>query len=133
MVIHLKITGSLLVILAIVHVFFPKYFHWKEDLKTMRLINRQVMQVHTFFIAFVVLLIGILCLTQTDELIHTALGKNIALGLSVFWFVRLLFQQLVYSSKLWKGKIFETSIHILFTFFWLYFSTVFFLVFLGEN
>lgn len=122
---HLKIIGFLLTVLAIGHLIFPKYFKWKEELKSLNLINRQMMIVHTFFIALVVFLMGLLCVTSAKELIETNLGKKISLGLGIFWSLRLFIQFLGYSSKLWKGKIFETTIHILFSGLWIYISTIF--------
>ncbi len=99
------------------------------DLKEIALINRQLMYVHTFFIAFVVLLMGLLCVTSAGNLIDTMLGRRVALGLSVFWGARLFTQFFWYSSKLWKGKRLETGIHILFSVFWVYFTSVFLMVF----
>lgn len=122
---HLKIIGFLLTVLATGHLIFPKYFKWKEELKSLNLINRQMMIVHTFFIALVVFLMGLLCVTSAKELIETNLGKKISLGLGIFWSLRLFIQFLGYSSKLWKGKIFETTIHILFSGLWIYISTIF--------
>ena len=89
------------------------------------------MYVHMFFIAFGVLLIGLLCLTSSHELSTTILGKNISLGLGIFWTVRLFVQFFGYSSKLWKGKPFETAIHILFSMFWAYLSTVFIMTYIA--
>ena len=125
MYIHIKIIGFLLIALALVHIIFPKYFNWGKELKFLSLINRQMMTVHTFFIAFTVFLMSLLCLTSTNELIETNLGKKISLGLGVFWTIRLFIQLFVYSSDLWKGKKFETVIHILFSIFWIYFSSIF--------
>ena len=125
MEVHLKNIGVLLMALASIHVFFPKYFSWKEELKSLSLINRQMMTVHTFFIAFVVFLMGLLCLTSATDLTHTKFGRTIALGLGFFWATRLIFQLFVYSTKLWKGKTFETTIHIVFTIFWIYLTSVF--------
>jgi len=126
--IHLKIVGIIMVFLAIVHVIFPHYFKWKEDLKSISLINQQLMYVHTFFVAFFVLLMGLLCLFSVPEDYQTPIGSKLALGISVFWAVRLFFQFFVYSSKLWKGKLFETIIHILFSCLWVYFTSIFFLL-----
>ncbi len=92
--------------------------------------NREMMYVHTFFIAFTLLLVGILCLTSSTELIETILGKRISLGLGVFWIVRLYVQFFGYSSKTWKGKTFETIVHILFSIFWAYLSAIFILIYL---
>ncbi|MEH0153108.1 hypothetical protein V6R21_03120 [Limibacter armeniacum] len=130
MALQLKIIGILLIVLSAIHVVFPRYFNWKEEFHQVSLINRQMMYIHTFFIAFVVLLMGLLCLTSSDELTGTSLGKKVALGLSVFWSFRLLFQFFGYSSRLWKGKWFETSVHVLFSILWVYLSVVFGVVYL---
>jgi len=130
MEIHLKIIGALLTLLSFVHVIFPKYFDWKKDLASLSLINRQMMIVHTFFIALVVLLVGVLCLTSSSLLVTTELGKKICLGLAFFWGVRLVFQLFVYDSKLWRGKSFETVMHILFTIFWIYMTVIFAYIYL---
>ena len=73
---------------------------------------------------------GLLCLVCSNQIVHTELGKIISLGLGVFWTFRLIVQIVGYSSKLWKGKAFETTIHLLFTFLWTYLSAVFFTIFL---
>lgn len=122
---HLKIIGFFLIFLAVVHIFFPKYFKWKSELQSLSLINRQMMIVHTFFIALVVLLMGLLCLFSPKELIETELGKTISLGFGVFWSIRFIIQFVGYSSKLWRGKKFETIIHVIFSLLWAYLSIVF--------
>lgn len=129
MEIHLKIIGSIMIVLAIIHVVFPRRFEWKKEFAAVSLINRQIMYVHTFFIALVVFLMGVLCLTSSDDLIETQLGNRLAFGLFIFWFFRLLIQFFGYSSQLWKGKRFETGVHIIFSVLWTYFSIVFFLIF----
>jgi len=125
MQIHLKIVGSLLIIVALLHFSFPKKFNWKHELDSLSIINRQMMYVHTFFIALIVFLIGLLCLTSSGELVGTVLGKRICLCLGIFWIVRLWVQFFGYSSKIWKGKSFETIVHVLFSVFWTYVSSIF--------
>ncbi|MBK7888545.1 MAG: hypothetical protein IPJ86_15080 [Bacteroidetes bacterium] len=125
MEIHYKIIGILLMLLALIHIIFPKYFNWKDELKSLSLINREMMTIHTLFIAVVVFLMGLLCLTSATALIETDLGKRISLGLGIFWGLRLLTQFFGYSSALWKGKSFETTVHILFSLFWTYLTFVF--------
>jgi len=125
MEIHFKIIGVLLIALSLVHIVFPKYFNWDKELKSLSLINRQMMTVHTFFIALTVFLMGLLCLTSSAELIETNLGKKISLGLGLFWTVRLFIQFFGYSTDLWKGKKFETFMHIVFSILWTYLSVVF--------
>jgi len=126
---QLQITGVLFIALAFIHLIFPKYFNWEKELQTLSLINRQLMWVHTVFIALMVFLMGLLCITSSHELIETDLGQKISLGLAIFWTVRLLFQFFGYSSQLWKGKAFETAVHIVFSLFWLYISALFWIIY----
>lgn len=132
MELHLKITGIILIILAVVHIAFPRYFDWKGDFKTVSLINKQMMYVHAFFVAVTVLLMGMLCVYCTEDLINTRLGKQISLGLFIFWALRLIFQFVVYSPKLWIGKRFETIMHIVFSLLWVYITVIFLLTFLSK-
>jgi len=132
MELHLKIIGIILVMLAAVHIVFPQYFKWRKELQSLSLINIQMMYVHTFFVAFMVFLMGLLCFFCANDIIHTYLGKQLSLGLFIFWGLRLLFQFFVYSPKLWKGKRFETTMHIVFSLLWVYLSTVFLLIFLAK-
>lgn len=125
MELHFKIIGSLLMVLALVHVIFPRYFKWQEELPALSLINQQIMQVHTFFIALMVFLMGALCLVEAAALVNTPLGKNISVGLAIFWTFRLLIQFFGYSSELWRGKAFETGVHVVFSVFWVYLGVVF--------
>jgi hypothetical protein len=121
----LKIAGVILVGLAVLHAFFPTYFKWKDELRTITPLTRQIHYIHTFFIALIVLLNGLLYLTSTTELLTTALGHRISLGFSVFWACRLFLQFFGYSSSLWRGKLFETAMHVLFSLLWLFLTLVF--------
>ena len=102
LVLQLELAGWLLVALALVHAIFPRYFDWRNELRPLSLINRQMMQVHTFFIALTVGLMGVLCLVAAEELVTTSLGRLICLGLGIFWLVRLVVQLLWYSPALWR-------------------------------
>ncbi|MGI8467635.1 MAG: hypothetical protein ACR2N3_04210 [Pyrinomonadaceae bacterium] len=126
---HLNVVGFLLIGLAIVHAVFPKYFNWKDECQSLSLINRQMFYVHTFFIVLTLFLMGLFCLTETQKIIETDVGKTVALGFGIFWFALLVIQFFVYSSELWRGKTFETVIHILFSILWIYLSAIFFLIY----
>jgi hypothetical protein len=127
MTLYLKIAGALLVLLAVIHVAFPRYFRWRNEFAAVNLINRQMMYFHTFFLALIVLLMGILCLLSADDLAHTRLGHRIDLGLALFWLIRLLVQFFGYSTMLWRGKRFETLTHVLFSILWIYLTVIFLL------
>lgn len=121
----LEITGGLLMALALLHAFFPRHFRWKEETAGLSLLTRQILHVHTFFIALTVFLMGLLCVTSAAELMHTPLGRRISLGMGVFWGIRLVIQFFGYSSKLWRGKVFETCAHVAFTLFWAWLTALF--------
>jgi hypothetical protein len=125
MILLIQLIGYGLILLALIHAIFPKVFDWKNELATLTLINRQLMTVHTFFIALVVFLMGVLCITSAHELLTTDLGKRILGGLAIFWGIRLVTQLFWYSPQLWKGKPRETAIHILFIAIWASITTIF--------
>ena len=127
MQLYLNITGVILIALALLHFYFPKHFNWRTELSSLSLINRELMYVHSFFIALVVFLIGLLCLTSATELLNTVLGKRVSLGLAIFWGIRLAIQFVGYSTKNWKGKSFETGIHILLSILWIWLTAIFIL------
>jgi hypothetical protein len=129
MELHLKIAGCLSIFLAAIHFFFPNYFKWKQEFISVSLINKQMMYFHTFFLAVVLLMIGFLCLSSPVELIGTLLGKRLILGLAIFWTLRLFIQFFGYSSQLWRGKRFETMMHVLLSVIWIYFSAVYWMIY----
>jgi hypothetical protein len=114
----LEITGYLLIGLALLHGVFPRYFRWREETAALGLLTRQILHIHTFFIALTVFLMGLLNVTSAAELISTPLGQRICLGMSAFWGIRLIIQFFGYSSKLWRGKVFETCAHVAFVLLW---------------
>lgn len=124
---HLQFAGICLILLALLHGYFPYYFGWRTELSSLSLLTRQIFFVHHFFIALTVGLMGLLSLFASQELVETPLGRYILLGFGLFWFIRLLFQLFVYSSNLWRGKRFETTVHILFTLLWVYLSALYLL------
>jgi hypothetical protein len=121
----LKILGVILILLAFLHLIFPRYFRWKEELAGLSLINREIMGVHTFFVALTVFLMGLLLVSSAGLLITTPLGRRVCAGLALFWGFRLLCQFFWYSTENWKGKPLETVVHILFTLLWITLTVTF--------
>jgi len=128
MEIQIKIIGICLIVLGLAHIIFPKKFNWKQELSSLSTINREMMVVHTFFIALLLVLVGLLCVTSSTTLVNTPLGKRISLGLGIFWLARLGAQFFGYSTKTWKGKSFETLAHVLFSVFWTYLGVIFIVI-----
>ena len=114
----LEVAGGVQIALALVHVVFPRYFRWREELPRLSLVNAETMRVHTLFVALVVFGIGVLSLGYGFGIAGTAFGQVFAKAVAVFWGVRLVVQFWGYSAELWRGKRFETAVHVVFTVLW---------------
>ncbi len=113
--------GVLLILLALLHLSFPKRFNWREEFRSVSLLSRQMFYVHTGFIGLVVFLNGLLFLFLAPELLtRTSLSSGILGGVTVFWATRFVIQFWGYSADLWRGKRFETTIHVVATLVWTY-------------
>ena len=123
---HLRIAGALQILLALLHLAFPKRFKWKEELARLSPLNRQIFLVHTFFICVVLTLIGALSLLAANTLLEPSrLSRLVLGGFATFWGLRLLCQFFVYDASLWRGQRFNTVMHALFSLLWLYLTGVY--------
>jgi hypothetical protein len=123
---HLQIAGVLLMGLGLAHVFFNRYFGWDRELAPLSLFTRRVFQVHCFFIALVLVLMGAGSLFYVDALLEpTPLARGLLAGIVVFWLCRLLAQFLIYDSAIWKGDRFRTVMHTAFSAVWIYLVVIY--------
>ena len=121
LILALRIGGTVLLGLSLLHAAMPKRFAWSEELARLSLLNRQIFWVHPFFIPLAVALMGVLLLFFPETLVdRTPLARLVTIGLLLFWLARAITQFFVYSPTLWRGKPFETFVHIAFSTFWLY-------------
>ena len=120
-ILHLKVVGGLLVTLALANTQFGLYFKWKNELAQVSLLTRQIFQVHGFFIALIVGMMGVCSLFYTDALLASgALSRIVLAGLVVFWISRLAIQFFVYDPAIWRGRRFYTVMHVVFSILWIY-------------
>ena len=84
---------------AVFHLFFWKFFHWKEDLASLTPINRAVMQILNLCLTFVFLLFGYLSLFCTPELLAGNLGRTLLIGIAIFWFLRMIEQVIFFGLR----------------------------------
>jgi hypothetical protein len=118
---HLQIVGALLIVLGLAHSLFERYFKWRDELASVSLLTRQVFQVHCFFIALLLVMMGACSLFCTKALLESgSLSRVVLFGLVAFWLFRLLFQFFVYDRALWAGRHFYTFMHVMFSVFWIY-------------
>src|SRR3954454_7926355 len=122
----LRIGGLFLLGLFVLNFFVPRRFGWREELPRLSLINRRIFQVHAIFIALILLMMGLLLLALPGALLEpTPLARAVLIGLAAFWGVRLWMQWFLYDAALWRGKRFETLMHVLFTGLWIYLTSTF--------
>ncbi len=93
------IGGIFNLLFAVFHLFFWKLFNWKDELKSISFINRNIMQVLNLCLAFVFIIFFYISIFHTDEMLNTDLGLSLTLCISVFWFLRSLEQILFFKLK----------------------------------
>jgi hypothetical protein len=123
---HLQIIGCLMASLVAIGFVVPRRYRWEDEMQHLSLLNRQIFRVHNAFIMLLLALFAALLLTSADALLEPSrLARAMLLGLTAFWGMRLWMQFFYYSPRLWRGKVFETVVHIVFSFIWFYFTAVF--------
>ena len=125
LVLHLRIVGVLMALLAVVNLFVPGRFNWREELSRVSLLNRQIFQAHTFFIVLLIVLMSGLFLTCAEALLEpTRLSRAVLIGLTIFWGLRMVMQWCFYSPAVWRGNRLHTVLHGLFSLGWIYVTAI---------
>ena len=126
LLLHLRIVGVFMAALAVMNLFVPRRFRWREELSRISLLNRQIFEVHAIFLVLILALFAALLLTSADALLEpTRLARAIMIGLTVFWGTRMLMQWFYYSPETWRGNRFNTVMHGVFSLAWIYVTAVF--------
>lgn len=122
----IRLAGLVMIILSLAHVFYGRRLGWNEELSKVNLLTRQVFYVHMFFVCLTLIWMGAVALVfPTLLLAPSTLAFLVNSGIALFWLARLLIQWFGYSPLLWRGKVFETRVHWLFTILWSYLTLVF--------
>ena len=122
----LRIAGTGMALLAVLHIPIGKRLQWKAEAKLLSPVNEAVFHVHTFFICLVLVMMALPCLLDPAIfLVPSRAGAWISWSFSAFWAVRLYFQWFVYRGDLWRGKPMETAVHWCFTCIWLALAVLF--------
>ena len=78
--------------LAAFHLMFWRLFRWREELPRMSVANRAILPILNLRLTYVFLGVGALCIAFPRELVGTALGRAVMLGMAGFWLGRLIEQ-----------------------------------------
>lgn len=91
---------------VIFHLMFWRLFNWGEDLKSLSLINRAIMQVLNLSLTFAFVIFGYVSLFHSRELLETALGHSLLVLISLFWLLRAIEQIVFFKLKHWGSAVF---------------------------
>ena len=126
LLVHLRLVGVVMASLVVVNLMVPGRFHWREEMSRLSLVNRQIFQAHSVFLVLTLALFSALLLTCGTALLEpTRLSRAVLFGLTVFWGLRMLMQWYFYSPLIWRGHRFNTVMHYVFSFVWVYVTAVF--------
>jgi hypothetical protein len=126
LLLNLRMVGLIMAALAVLNLFVPRRFHWREEMARLSLLNRQIFQVHAAFLILLLALLSALLLTCSAALLEpTRLSRAMLIGLTIFWTLRMLMQWFYYSPEIWRGHRFNTAMHCVFSLTWVYVSAVF--------
>ena len=122
----LEIAGVSMIVLALGHVYIARLLNWKEDLKKLTPINEQVFYAHTLFIACGLLLLGLVITVVPSVLVVHSMLAMIANGcFAMCWLSRLIFQFVCFTGKIHDNKKVDTTLRLLSTFLWFYYTVLF--------
>lgn len=84
---------------GILHLFFWKLFDWKHDLQKISYYNRVTIQVLNLRMIYAFLSAGLILILFRYEIMYTAIGNVILVGILLFWFGRLIEQVIFFKEK----------------------------------
>ena len=100
----LRLAGASLIVLALLHAVFWRALNWGDEVGRLSPLNARVFAVHTFFVAFVLLSLGLLSLVKPDLLLaRNELSRLLLCGIVLFWSARLLLQPLFFDRVMRDG------------------------------
>jgi len=122
----LRIAGTVLLLLAVLHEPISRRLQWREEALLLSPVNAAIFRVHALFIVLILVLMGLPCLADPWVLLEKSrAGAWLAWIFAAFWTTRLYVQWFVFPRILWRGKETETRVHYVFTVLWLFLATLF--------
>ena len=108
MTIHtlIKAGGLYNIALVVFHLMFWKLFNWADDLRSLSVLNRAIMQVMNLSLVVVFLMFAYLSLIHTAELFSTTLGRALLLSMAVFFMLRAIMQITFFRLQHWGSVAF---------------------------
>ena len=106
MEIVIKVGGMYCFAFVVFHLLFWRLFNWREDLRSLSFLNRNIMQVLNLSLTFAFVIFGYISLVHTTELLVTPLGKSLLVLIALFWLARAVEQVVFFKLKHWGSIAF---------------------------
>lgn len=84
---------------AIFHLFFWRIFDWRNDLKSIRYVNRAIMQILNLCLTLIFFIFAYISFAYPYDLLITRIGRAILISISLFWFLRGFMQLAFFGLK----------------------------------
>lgn len=97
--------GVLWVICFVFHIFFWKLFDWKNDLESVKKVNKGIIQVLNLCLMLCFAIFAYISIFQTDELLNTSLGKTLIAGMALFGVFRVVEQFIFFNLRHFGSKL----------------------------
>ena len=78
----------------------------KNDLASLKSVNRAIMQVINLCLTFVFIIFGVISLQHPDQMMGTELGRTLIFLIAIFWFLRVVEQIIFFKLKNWLSWAF---------------------------
>jgi hypothetical protein len=101
----LRALGISQIVLGLAHAEIWRRLEWSRESAKLSPLTGRVFGVHTFFVAFVLVLFGALTALHAELLLlPSPLARFMTGGMTLFWLLRLLAQPLVFDPVLLPGS-----------------------------
>lgn len=100
-----KLGGIVTGLFAVFHLTFWRLFNWRDDLRTLTVANRGIMQVLNLCLTFVFLMFAYVSLAHTNGLLSSRLGHSLLLLIALFWLVRAVEQVVFFRLRRGVSKL----------------------------
>jgi len=99
-----RLAGASLIVLSLFHAALWRALGWGREMHQLSPLTARVFAVHAFFVALVLMGLGLLSLGRPDLLLNPSeLALLLSGGMVVFWTARLVLQPLVFDRPMRVG------------------------------
>lgn len=97
--------GALWTVCFVFHIFFWKLFDWKNDLESVKPVNKGIIQVLNLCLMLCFLIFAYISFFEADALTSTSLGRSLIAGMALFGVFRVAEQLIFFDLRYFRSKL----------------------------